>query len=87
MFAGQVFGPGQVRLGLGVALGSGKALVAQVAPGSVVALGSGVQALELVGLVSQELGGRSAKPPGRGPRGPNPGCNPIGTEERSRPGA
>jgi len=75
MFAGQVFGPRQGRLGSGVALGSG------------VDLGLGVQALELAGLVSQELGGRSAKPPGRGLRGPNPGCNPIGTEERSRPGA
>jgi hypothetical protein len=72
MFAGQVFGPRQGRLGLGVALGSGKALVAQVA------LGLGV-ALELEGLVSQELGGRSAKPPGRGLWGPNPGGNPLGT--------
>ena len=81
MFAGQVFGPGQVRLGSGVAL------VAQVALGLRVALGLGVLALELEGLVSQELGGRSAKPPGRGLWGPNPWCNPIGTEERSRPGA
>jgi hypothetical protein len=90
MFAGQVFGPGQVRLGPGVALGSVVALVAQVAPGSAVALGLGVLALELASLVSQGLGGRSAKPAGRGLWGPNPGCNPIGTigtEKKSRPGA